>query len=266
MYPRQQRARSFSTSALRLCLGFLLALSVGAHADINPMTEPNVQRGMAQFQQSCAICHGNGATGATGPNLLESTLVRHDENGNLIGEVIQEGRPDKGMPAFPTLTAAQTSDIAAFLHARVQVTGGANDSGPVEGYSFEQLLTGNAEAGKQYFHGEGKCATCHSPTGDLAGVANKYAPAELESRFLYPPDDKIMATVSLPSGQNIKGKLVHLDDFYVAILNPDGWYRSWPLQGVKVHLEDPLAGHLELLHQYTDKDIHNVFSYLETLK
>jgi cytochrome c oxidase cbb3-type subunit 3 len=72
--------------------------------------------------------------------------------------------------------------------------------------------------------------------------------------------------VSLTSGKEFHGKLLHLDAFYVAILDPDGWYHSWPLQQVRVQVEDPLAEHLELLSQYTDKDIHDVFAYLETLQ
>ena len=102
--------------------------------------------------------------------------------------------------------------------------------------------------------------------GDLAGIAKKYSPADLEARFLYPPDDHVTATVSLPSGKRCKANCFIWMRFYVAILDEDGWYRSWPLQEVKVQVHDPLAGHLELLHKYTDKDIHNVFSYLETLQ
>ncbi len=89
---------------------------------------------------------------------------------------------------------------------------------------------------------------------------------ELESRFLYPPVDKTTATVSLASGTKVKGKLIPVDAFYVAVIDDGGWYRSWPVKDVKVEVEDPLSGHLELLGEYKDKDIHNVFSYLETLK
>lgn len=245
---------------------FFLASSTVGNAATNPMAAQNVQRGSAQFQQSCAICHGTEATGGTGPNLIESSVVRHDENGDLIGNIIREGRLDKGMPAFPLMNASGISDIVAFLHARIEVTNSVESEGPVGGYSLKNLLTGNAEAGKQYFYGAGKCATCHSPTGDLAGIAKKYSPADLESRFLGPPNDQVIAIVSLPSGQKMQGKLLHLDGFYVAILNDDGYYRSWPLRQVKVQLRNPLAGHLELLQTYTDKDIHNVFSYLETLQ
>jgi len=33
-----------------------------------------------------------------------------------------------------------------------------------------------------------------------------------------------------------------------------------------VEKSDPYAAHVELLDQYTDKDIHDVVAYLETLK
>jgi cytochrome c oxidase cbb3-type subunit 3 len=170
------------------------------------------------------------------------------------------------MPAFPLMTSANISDIVAFLHARIEVASVTSSNGLASGYLLKQLLTGNAEAGKQYFNGAGKCGTCHSSDGDLAGIAKKYSPSDLEARFLYPPDDNVTVTVSFSSGKEVHGKLLHLDAFYVAILDQDGWYRSWPLQQVKVQVHDPLAEHLELLSKYTDKDIHNVFAYLETLQ
>jgi cytochrome c oxidase cbb3-type subunit 3 len=260
----QQHLRGFASPVLWLI--FFLASPVVGNAATNPMTAQNVQRGYAQFQQSCAICHGTKATGGTGPDLIESSLVRHDENGDLIGNVIREGRLDKGMPAFSLMNAADISDIVAFLHARIEVTNSVESEGPIGGYALKDLLTGNADAGKQYFYGAGKCATCHSPTGDLAGIAKKYSPADLESRFLSPPNGQITAIVTLPSGQKVQGKLLHLDGFCVALIDGDGRYRSWPLQQIKVQMHDPLAAHRALLQTYTDKDIHNVFSYLETLQ
>ncbi len=249
-----------------ICLVWTLACAFPLFAQSDRMKHENVQRGQAKYQQSCSICHGTEAMGGVGPNLVQSALVRHDENGNLISPVIEEGRADKGMPAFPLMTAGEVSDIVAFLHARVQLASVVSSEGLAGGYSLQQLLTGNADAGKQYFNGAGKCAACHSPTGNLAEIAKKYSPADLEARFLYPPDDSVTATVVLTSGKQIQGKLLHLDAFYVAILDQHGWYRSWPLQQAKVQIEDPLAKHLELLSQYTDKDIHDVFAYLETLK
>ena len=62
------------------------------------------------------MCHGAAATGGVGPNLIQSSLVRHDEGGDQIGPVVLKGRSERGMPAFPMLTAGDISDLAAFLH------------------------------------------------------------------------------------------------------------------------------------------------------
>lgn len=243
------------------------ALVVNLSAQTDSMKNKSAQQGKAKFLQSCAMCHGAEAMGGIGPNLIQSSLTRHDENGNLIASVIQEGRMDKGMPAFPTMSSADITDIVSFIHASIDNAGRTSSQGLGGGYALKQLLTGNSEGGKRYFYGAGGCIRCHSPTGDLAGIANKYSPFDLEVRFLYPRHDNATATVMFPSGEKFQGKLLHLDAFYVAIQNQDdGWYRSWPLREVRVEVNDPLAGHLELLGKYTDKDIHDVFAYLETLK
>jgi cytochrome c oxidase cbb3-type subunit 3 len=254
-------------AAALLSLDSLSAQDSAIPGKKNPMASENAKRGMSQFQQSCAMCHGSEAKGGSGPNLIDSSLVRHDENGNLIGKVVRDGRPEKGMPSFSSFSDAQVADLIAFLHAAIEASDNRSAGGPARGYSLKQLLSGNVETGKQFFNGQGKCATCHSPVGDLAGIAKKYSPLELEARILYPPDQTRTGVVSLPSGEKVKGKILHLDAFHVAILDANGQYRSWPLDGkVKVQVEDPLEGHLELLNIYNDKDIHDLFAYLETLQ
>src|SRR2546430_15853441 len=136
------------------------------------------ERGRKQFEQSCGFCHGPDATGARGPDLVRSPLVAHDVKGDLIGEVIRRGRPDKGMPPLANMTDEQVADIAAFLHERAKES--LESAGIPRAYPVEKLLTGNADAGKTFFNGAGGCKNCHSPTGDLAGVVGKYSPVELE--------------------------------------------------------------------------------------
>jgi cytochrome c oxidase cbb3-type subunit 3 len=220
------------------------------------------QRGQKQFAETCGFCHGVNATGAEGPNLIRSALVRHDISGNLIGPVIREGRPEKGMPPIP-LNQKQIDDIVAYLHSRVQESDRRSPARPRD-YSLKLLLTGNAAAGKQFFAGH--CGSCHSASGDLSRIASKYDPADLQARFLYPPDVAETATVTTNSGQRISGRIAFEDAFTIAIKDRDGWYRSWAKSEVKVQVSDPLAGHLELLHKYTQADMHDVFAYLETLK
>ncbi|HKN77197.1 MAG TPA: c-type cytochrome [Candidatus Acidoferrum sp.] len=222
-----------------------------------------IERGHKQFGQACGFCHGADGTGGRGPDLVRSPLVAHDVKGDLIGNVIRQGRPDKGMPAMP-LTDAQVSDIAAFLHARAAAA--LSSSGLPEAYPVEKLLTGNSDAGKAFFNGAGGCNGCHSPTTDLNGVASKYSPIDLEAHMLYPGGRHTIATVTLPSGEQIKGPLVHADDFVVSLRDSSGWYRSFSRDGVKIELQDALAAHRELLGKLTQSDVHNLFAYLETLK
>lgn len=233
----------------------------------NPLARDEAKRGMAQFQQTCAMCHGSEAKGGTGPNLLESSLVRHDVGGNLIAEILHEGRMDKGMPAFPTFSATQVSDLVGFLHAAVDASDNRSSRGPASGYTMKALLTGDVQAGKRFFDGPGKCATCHSATGDLKGVARKYTARELEGQLLYPIVKSQTAVVTLPSGETVEGQVLHNDAFYVSLLDASGVYRSFPLRhGVTVKVADPLREHMALLERYKDQDIHDVFAYLETLQ
>ena len=222
-----------------------------------------IERGHQQFQQSCGFCHGADATGARGPDLVRSPLVAHDVNSNLIGEIIRSGRPDKGMPPLP-LTSAQIADITAYLHARARE---ALDSGQVPfNYPLSRLLTGNAQAGKAYFNGAGGCAACHSPTGDLAHVAHRYAPLDLEAHMLAPSPRPATVIVTLPGGEQVKGTLVHLDEFTIGLRDASGWYRAFSRETSKVDVQDPLAAHHELLNRLSQNDVHNLFAYLVTLK
>jgi len=185
-------------------------------------------------------------------------VVNHDEKGELIGAVIRGGRVDKGMPKF-SLRNGQISDLVAFLHqrnrdARLRFT-----------YKISRVAVGDAAAGKAYF--ESHCTGCHSAGRDLAGIAAKYPGDELQQRWLDPGERRAEVTVTLPSGPKYVGKLEHLDEFSVSLYDIQGIYRSFMLTPeVRVEIQDPLDGHRKLLEQLSDGDMHNVTTYLETLK
>src|SRR5579871_5577760 len=103
-----------------------------------------------------------------------------NKRGTRSVPVIREGRPDRGMPPFAALTADQIADISMFLHAR------ADDVSNRFAYKIGDVVTGNAQKGAAFFSGDGRCANCHSVTGDLAHVASKYDEVELQRRMLYP--------------------------------------------------------------------------------
>ena len=252
-----------------VCLSlFFLATAAVAQQGKNwenvPPPSPAVMRGQKLFMANCSFCHGPDAAGKTGPDLLRSPLVNHDENGKQVGEVVHAGRGNGKMPPFPNLSDAEISDIAAFLHYQI------NSVVARFSYKIQGLITGDAKAGEAYFNGGGKCAGCHSVTGDLAGIAKKFQPPDLQHLFIAGEDDDhpvpVPVTVTLPAGKTISGTLEHQDEFTVAIRDSDGRYFSWFRNNVKVEVHDPLAAHHAMLHTLTDADIHNLLAYLETLK
>ena len=223
-----------------------------------------VKRGKSLFGQNCSFCHGReGFGGETGPNLMDSSLVSSDVRGNKIGPVVRNGRPETGMPAFK-LSLPEITALSAFLHAQKQKA--ESHPGGRRGVSVADLQTGNVEAGKDYFNGAGTCSSCHSPTGDLAGVATRYRGLELERRMLYPRFAKATVTVTTPSGQTVSGGLSYQDEFTIGLTDAAGWYQSWPASSIKYSIHAPAEAHAELLPKYTDDDVHNLMAYLQTLR
>lgn len=220
--------------------------------------------GGALFAQNCAFCHGRDAMGGeTGPDLTLSKLVLADTDGSKISGVVTEGRIEKRMPAFQ-FSSQELVALVAFLRARVAAAGVMK--GRRRGVDVADLQTGDADAGKTYFDGAGGCAKCHSPTGDLAGIARRFAGLQLEMRMLYPKDAKSRVDVTLPSGQTITGTLAYLDEFTVGLRDKDGVYHSWAVERVKYTVDSPVEAHVEQLAKYTDEDIHNLMAYLQTLR
>ena len=185
-----------------------------------------------------------------------------DVDGDKIGPVVRNGRPDKGMPAFDR-SDEQIAGLMAFIHS--QQNQARTRIGGRKGVDATDLQSGNVEAGKKYFSGAGGCAGCHSPTGDLAGIASRYKGLELEQQMLFPKDAKSKVTVTLASGESVSGILAYLDEFTVALIDPAGSYHSWRTDDVHYKVDAPVNAHVDLFSKYTDDDIHNLMAFLQTL-
>jgi cytochrome c oxidase cbb3-type subunit 3 len=240
-----------------------------------------VQRGKELLVARCGFCHGSNARGgATGPDLTRSAMVQEDENGKQLGEFLKVGRPERNMPKFE-LTPQELTDLATFLHAAIYEIGNRG------AYKILDILTGDARAGETFFQGPGRCASCHSVTGDLQGVGAKYEPATLQERMLMPraprrrgppgarsappytEPNAVKATVKLAAAESFTGALVRLTDFDVTIYDPEtkqmrSWLRKDDLP--KVVLMDPLQAHMDMLRKWTDDDMRNVTAFLAGLK
>lgn len=279
--------RPRSSAVLFCALFFLFAIAVTAQSPANPTQTGKesapaasttiksyppelVGKGAALFRQDCSFCHGRDAGGGeSGPDLTRSKLVAQDVNGNKIAVVVRNGRPDKGMPPFDK-SDDEIASLVAFIHTQqnnaLSSAGGRRGAGGRKGVDASDLQTGNVQAGKQYFEGVGGCATCHSATGDLAGVASRYQGLELEEQMLYPRHARPKIAVMLPSGQTVTGKVAYQDEFTIGLLDESGSYHSWRKRDVQFKIDPALNAHVDLLSKYSDADVHNLMAYLQTLR
>lgn len=231
-----------------------------------------IDAGRVRFAATCGFCHGRDAGGGeTGPDLTRSVVVTDDVRGEKIAAVVRSGRPDKGMPPL-TVPEADLTAIVAFLHdARAKAK---TENGGRRSVAVEDLQSGNAEAGQRYFNGAGGCAACHQVDGSFATVGSRYQGLALLQRMLYPgssraggpPPAPPKVNVTTAAGQTVSGKLAYRDEFTISLTDADGWTRSFPVDRVKVAIDDPLQAHVDQLGKYTDDDMHNVLAYLQTLR
>lgn len=237
-----------------------------------PQTFPReqIEAGRTRFAAQCGFCHGRDtAGGESGSDLTRSELVGSDVGGDKLIPMIRSGRPEKGMPAF-TLSDTDFNAIVAFIHDQRALA--ATAEGGRRSVSAADLATGNSDAGRRYF--QANCTGCHSATGDLQGVGSRLQGLQLLQRMLYPragarggsrtPPPPV--TVTLRSGQTVTGALDYRDEFTIALTDADGWRKSWPADQVTINFEDRLQAHVDQLAKYTDKDMHDVLAYLQSLK
>ena len=199
-----------------------------------------------------------------------------DHNGDLLRPFLLNANESahagarEGVLKFK-FTDAEVSDISAYIR---DFRLNSRDPGRMRPPT---IVVGDAKAGETYF--KSRCSGCHSTTGDLSGIAAKFAdPRTLQQRWLMPVMysgrggaaalRNVTVTVTQPDGQKVEGKLERIDDFVVKLVQADGISRSFDRDGdqPKVEVHDPMRAHRDLLPVYTDKDIHDVTAYLETLK
>jgi mono/diheme cytochrome c family protein len=181
-----------------------------------------LDRGRAVYVLNhCHFCHGVDLTQATmgAANLSQSPLVGADQDGNMIGPLVKAGLPNlqTAMPSYSELTAEEIVDLARYIHYLRQQARFKALSG------IESTSAGNRTAGEAYFNGQANCRSCHTLTGDLAGIGARYDTATLRGRLLRPGP-------STPS-----------DDA--------GWTAGQ-------------IAHLRLLENYTAADVRDLVAYL----
>jgi cytochrome c oxidase cbb3-type subunit 3 len=259
----------------------------GAAYPSRPPADPAVAaRGKATWTTDCASCHAADLRGTpAGVNLVHNQMVLDDQQGELIGKYIATAH-DGGKAPAANLSTDQVHDLAIFMHTFQNYRTIAM---PVDTDSAI-LSEGKADAGKAYFAAH--CASCHSVTGDLAGIGTKDSdPKALQNALVSggggggrggggrggavtedasaPANRRtVTVTVTMADGKKLEGRLISRDDFLVTLREADGTERTIRRNGdvPKVEVHDPMKAHRDMLLTLTDDDIHNLTAYLVTIK
>ena len=247
-----------------------------------PVDDAAHDRGRAIWASECITCHGSQARGSeTGPNIIRSRTVNYDRfaerAGSVLGPFLKAGHNTQSGKASASFTEEETVALANFLRQRVNDT---MRQSPL--FTVSDILVGDPKAGETYFKGDGGCAKCHTDTERrLAGIGARLEPVDLQQRMLFPggggrgrggrgaaPNpNAVTVTVTPASGAPLSGVLLEESDFDVTLRQTDGTtrvVRRGP--GVTVIRNNPLQAHIDLLDKYTDKNMHDIVAYLESLK
>jgi mono/diheme cytochrome c family protein len=260
----------------------------GGGGNLGPDDKPAVDataadRGRRVWASECITCHGTQARGTdNGPNLVRSVLVLHDRYGSELGPFLKGGHKTQSGTPSASFTDPQIVDLANFLRQRVNETLRQSPT-----FTVQNIVTGDPAAGAAYFNGDGRCTTCHSVTGDLAGIASRYpAPVDVQQRMLFPSGARaggagrpagpaasapgrtaMTVTLTPASGPPMSGVLVQKDDFYVSFRDASGALQVVKrTPALKVTVTDPLQFHHDLLDRISDRNIHDLTAYLLTIK
>ena len=191
----------------------------------DPLEGLSAAEGKRLFDGQCAVCHGIGGGGSTGPSLQRPALPRAATNADLV-RVIQEGIPNTQMPG-----AWQMSDREARLVATY-----VRSVGKVE----QAAITGDPVKGQDLYNRSG-CANCHIVNGagrgfgpELTGVGLRRAPSHLKQSLTEPgadiPGEYMTVRLTTKDNGPLKAMRVNEDTFTIQVKDSGGRYQSFNKQ------------------------------------
>jgi cytochrome c oxidase cbb3-type subunit 3 len=240
-----------------LQIRFLQAQNLADDHDSNASGAP----GRSIFNSSCAGCHGLDGRGSDKAiNISTDTEVQHLSDAQL-SNIISNGVPGGGMPAFRTLTDAQVRDVVGYLRT-------------LQGKGDKRALPGDANRGKEIFFGKGDCSSCHTISGkggflgpDLTDQGPTASAATIRDKIVksprVPSQGNKMAALTTASGDRIEGLIRNEDNFSVQLQTKDGSFHFLKKAELRTfeHLDGSLmpANYGKLLN---DSELNDLVSYL----
>jgi PQQ-dependent dehydrogenase (methanol/ethanol family) len=230
-------------------------------AVLNPVVwaqpSPDIQQ---TYSKLCSGCHGVDARGTQqGPGLAGNPSIR-GRSAQSLHNVIRNGIPAAGMPAFDL--PAETLDALTTMIASLNAVAAKSN------------VPGDVAAGRQFFFGKGRCASCHlvrgegSPIGpDLSDIALQLTVDEIREA-LQNPDARIapgygVVSVRGRDGRTLRGFARGRSSFDVAVQDFTGAFHWMSLDEV-ASITDEKTSHMARVDAGID-ELRDVIAYLSRL-
>jgi cytochrome c oxidase cbb3-type subunit III len=187
-----------------------------------PQSEQSIADARQTFESRCAGCHGiDGRGGERAPDIATAPKVQSRSDPELT-QVVTNGIPAAGMPAFSTLDAPTVRALIKYVRF-------------LQGKAGSAALPGDPGNGKTLFFGRARCSECHLAGGeggfiapDLSSYGRQRPPEEIREAILKPSQQSNAArgTVSIATrtGQTLDGVLRNEDNFSLQLQSLDGTF------------------------------------------
>ena len=219
---------AYGATIFAILLGAALVLGPAVWAQVPPVASSPADVKQT-YLKLCAGCHGADARGTQqGPGLAGNPSVRRRSSQSLRNVIIK-GIPAAGMPAFDL--PASTIEALASLVVSLNTS------------AAEASVTGDRAAGKLFFVGHGKCASCHMVFGsgstigpDLSNVGRDLTVDQLREALLNPSAHIApgygLVTLQLHDGRTIRGFARSRTRFDIIIQDLEGRFHPLSLDQV----------------------------------
>ena len=204
-----------------ILLGCAVLLAASITIAQNPKGKDLLRDGQKYFAEKCADCHGDDAGGTDmGPKLVATRRLR-TRSEKQLRNLIEQGVPATGMPAFH-IAAHELDALAAFVRS-------------LNTTAAETPVPGTARNGEEFFFGKGQCAGCHMIRGrgkaigpDLSNAGREMTVGEMRQVLRNPSSRTTpgyqLVNVQLRDGTSLRGFARGRTNFDLQLQTPDGQF------------------------------------------
>ncbi|HEY3738604.1 MAG TPA: c-type cytochrome [Bryobacteraceae bacterium] len=238
----------------------LIAITLSQAAP-DPLEGLSPAEGKRLFNGQCAVCHGIGGGGSTGPNLQRATLPRAATNADLV-HVITEGIPNTQMPGAWQMTEHEARLVATYVRSLGKID--------------QVVIPGDPKNGEVVYAKSG-CAGCHIISGagrgfgpELTGIGLRRGAAHLRESIVDPAAEvaaEFMTVRLVPAdGRPIKAIRVNEDSFTIQIKDSAGQFRSYDRTQLKSVEHLPKESLMPAYTHMKPSDLDDLVAYLASLR